>query len=135
MKRIRGAFLDFLASAGATDERIAEYRDGRPRLTLEPLSRALNVPLDCTFKDKDPETLARELESKPHGTNILICWHHEKIPDLLRAFDRLFEKPAEKDPQCWGKNAIAVALRDLGYQSSEPFLRGLRHTAHLPLRR
>jgi hypothetical protein len=56
----------------------------RPRLTLEPLSRALSVPLDCNFKDKAPETLARELESKPHGTNILICWHHEKIPDLLR---------------------------------------------------
>ena len=56
----------------------------RPRLTLEPLSRALNVPLDCNFKDKAPETLARELESKSHGTNILICWHHEKIPDLLR---------------------------------------------------
>jgi hypothetical protein len=57
----------------------------RPRLTLEPLSRALNVPLDCTFKDSEPETLARELQSKPRGRNILICWHHEKIPDLLRA--------------------------------------------------
>ena len=56
----------------------------RPRLTLEPLSRALSVPLDCNFKDKAPETLARELESKPHGTNILICWLHEKISDLLR---------------------------------------------------
>ena len=56
----------------------------RPRLTLEPLSRALNLPLDCNFKDKEPETLALELESKPHGTNILICWHHEQIPDLLR---------------------------------------------------
>lgn len=57
----------------------------RPRLTLEPLSRALNIPLDCTFKDKEPEALARELQGRPHGTNILICWHHELIPDLLRA--------------------------------------------------
>jgi hypothetical protein len=56
----------------------------RPRLTLEPLSRALNLPLNCNFKNKEPETLAQELESTPHGTNILICWHHEKIPDLLR---------------------------------------------------
>ena len=52
---------------------------------------------------------------------------HDLIPDLVRAFDRLFEKPVERDPQCWGKNAIAIALRDLGHQSSEPFLRGLRH--------
>jgi hypothetical protein len=56
----------------------------RPRLTLEPLSRALNIPLNTTFKDKEPETLARELQARPHGTNILICWHHELIPDLLR---------------------------------------------------
>src|SRR5579883_210815 len=35
------------------------------------------------------------------------------IPDLLHAFDRLFEKPTDRDPQCWGKNAIAKALVDL----------------------
>ena len=57
----------------------------RPRLTLEPLGKALNIPVDDTFKNKEPETLAHELESKSHGNNILICWHHEKIPDLLRA--------------------------------------------------
>jgi hypothetical protein len=55
------------------------------------------------------------------------------IPDLVRAFDRLFEKPVERDPQCWGKNAIAITLRDLGYQSSEPFLRGLRHIQMEPV--
>jgi hypothetical protein len=51
---------------------------------LEPLSHGLNLPLNCDFKDKAPETLARELEAKPLGTNILICWHHGKIPELLR---------------------------------------------------
>jgi hypothetical protein len=56
----------------------------RPRLTLEPLGHALNLPVNCNFKNKEPATLARELQSTPHGTNILICWHHEKIPDLLR---------------------------------------------------
>src|SRR5271157_5917367 len=29
------------------------------------------------------------------------------LPDLLTAYDRLFEKPIERDPQCWGKNAIS----------------------------
>jgi hypothetical protein len=57
----------------------------RPRLTLEPLSRALKLPLDSNFKDKQPELLADELKSKPHGQEILICWHHGKIPDLIRA--------------------------------------------------
>src|SRR5260370_37625918 len=49
------------------------------------------------------------------------------MPDMARAFDRLLEKPVASDPQCWGKNALAIALRDLGYQCAEPFLRGLRH--------
>jgi hypothetical protein len=57
----------------------------RPRLTLEPLGKALDIPVDCVFKSKEPEALAHELESRPHGNNMLICWHHEEIPDLLRA--------------------------------------------------
>jgi hypothetical protein len=51
----------------------------------------------------------------------------EAIPDLLRAFDRFFEKPAERDPQCWAKNAIAKALAELDYRQSAPYLRGARH--------
>jgi hypothetical protein len=57
----------------------------RPRLTLEPLSRALHLALDTRFKDKQPELLADELKSKSHGKAILVCWHHGKIPELIRA--------------------------------------------------
>lgn len=49
------------------------------------------------------------------------------IPDLLAAFDRLFEKAEKSDPQCWGKNAISRALAALEYQEPEIFLRGMRH--------
>jgi HEAT repeat protein len=52
---------------------------------------------------------------------------HELLPDLLRAFDRLFEKPVERDPQCWGKNAISKALVALDHRQAAPFLRGIRH--------
>jgi arylsulfatase A-like enzyme len=38
--RCRAALLDFLAAAGASGDRVAEYRDGRPRLTLD-----LSTPL------------------------------------------------------------------------------------------
>jgi HEAT repeat protein len=57
----------------------------------------------------------------------------EMVPDLLRAFDRLFDKPVERDPQCWGKNAIAKALVDLDYRESAPFLRGMRHVQMEPV--
>ena len=49
------------------------------------------------------------------------------VPDLLRAFERLLENGAERDPQCWGKNAIAKALVDLDHRESAPFLSGMRH--------
>jgi HEAT repeat protein len=52
------------------------------------------------------------------------------IPDLKRAFERLFE---DKDPQCWGKNALAKVLKDLGVQESAVFLRGVRHVQNEPV--
>jgi HEAT repeat protein len=57
----------------------------------------------------------------------------ELIPDLLKAFDRLLENPVQRDPQCWGKIAIANALRDLDYHESGPFLRGARHIQMEPV--
>jgi HEAT repeat protein len=51
---------------------------------------------------------------------------HALIPHLCRAFERLMEKAVERDPQCWGKNAIAQALVDLDHRDSAPFLQGLR---------
>jgi hypothetical protein len=55
------------------------------------------------------------------------------VPDLLSAFDRLFENPVQRDPQCWGKNAIAKALATLDYRESPPFVRGSRHVQMEPV--
>lgn len=57
----------------------------------------------------------------------------EVLPDLLRAFDRLFDDPVKRDPQCWGKNAIAQALRDLGHRESPAYLRGAVHIQMEPV--
>lgn len=57
----------------------------------------------------------------------------ELIPDLLDAYARLFERPAERDPQCWGKNAIAAALAVLDFRESAPYLRGARHIQMEPV--
>ena len=67
----------------------------RSRLTLTPLSRALNLPLDLRFEADDVKSLAEELLAKDHGKAILICWHHGGIPDLLK---KLGEKPARLLP-------------------------------------
>jgi hypothetical protein len=68
----------------------------RPRLTLEPIARALGIPIDSQFKSKDFLKLAEKVESLPQGSNVLICWHHSDIPNLIGALgadtEKLFPK-------------------------------------------
>jgi hypothetical protein len=59
----------------------------RPRLTLEPLSRATGIPLNTQFSTNDPEALAHALATEPHGDHVLIAWRHKKIPALLQALN------------------------------------------------
>src|SRR5579862_135441 len=51
----------------------------------------------------------------------------ELIPDLAAAFERFLRDPAKSDPQCWAKNAIAKALKDLNYHEPDFYVRGLKH--------
>jgi len=67
----------------------------RPRRTVEPTARALGLPLDTRFSDKNADLLAKELETRPHGKTILICWHHGQIPELVHD---LGAKPASVLP-------------------------------------
>jgi hypothetical protein len=57
----------------------------RPRLTVTPTAKALGLSIDGRFRDKEFSALAEEISSHPHGKNILICWHHGEIPQLLHA--------------------------------------------------
>jgi hypothetical protein len=57
----------------------------RPRLTLEPLGKALGLKIDNRFKNKNFQALVNEIQSTNHGKGILICWHHGEIPQLVRA--------------------------------------------------
>ncbi len=58
----------------------------RPRLTIEPLSKALGISIDTRFQNLQFTELAHEIQTRPHGKNILICWRHGEIPNLLTAF-------------------------------------------------
>jgi len=71
--------LDYLISAADSKG------SHRPRLTIEPLSAATGLAIDHRFKDKEFLALADDLQSRPHGKHILICWHHGEIPQLVRA--------------------------------------------------
>jgi len=58
----------------------------RPRLTLEPLSRASGIPLNVTYATNAPELFAHALAAQPHGSHVLVAWRHKQIPALLKAF-------------------------------------------------
>jgi HEAT repeat protein len=55
------------------------------------------------------------------------------IPDLCTAFERLLIDPLKTDPKCWGKVAIAKALKDLGHAESGIFLKGVQHVQLEPV--
>lgn len=54
----------------------------------------------------------------------------ELVPELKIAFARMFDA---KDPQCWAKNALCKALKDLAVQESAVFLRGIHHIQMEPV--
>lgn len=64
----------------------------RPRLTLEPIAQSLGVSIDSQFKSKDFLKLAQKIETLPQGSNVLICWHHSDIPNLIGALGADAEK-------------------------------------------
>lgn len=54
-------------------------------------------------------------------------------PELCAAFDRLLIEPLKSDPKCWGKEAIAKALKDLEYAESNIFQKGIHHVQLEPV--
>lgn len=57
----------------------------RPRLTVEPTAEKFGLTIDDRFKNRQFQSLVDDIVSWPHGENVLISWHHGKIPQLLRA--------------------------------------------------
>lgn len=55
------------------------------------------------------------------------------VPDLLAAYERFFQDPVKNDPQCWAKNAIAVALKVLGHREPATYIRGMGHIQMEPV--
>jgi len=57
----------------------------RPRLTIEPTAEEFGISVDTRFKNKRFLDLADEIRGLPPDSEILVAWHHGKIPRLLQA--------------------------------------------------
>jgi hypothetical protein len=95
----------------------------RPRLTVEPIASALNLPLDNRFSAKDPAGLDAEIRSHPHGHTLLICWHHGAIPGVLES---LGADPTALLPQGKWPDATFDWVIELRYDTQ-----GRLHETHL----
>ena len=114
--------LDYLFAAADSKE------SHRPRLTLEPTAKALGLAIDSRFKDKNFQELADEIRSKPHGKAILIAWHHEKIPTLMRA---LGADPNQVIPNAKWPDDVFGWLIQLRYDSDGHWIETKRINEHL----
>src|ERR1017187_7893160 len=117
---------------------IRRYSGVMPHRKVEEDIEALNRLREATAADAAP-ALRKALADR---VNLIVAKAakiaaerqlRDLVPDLLCAFDRLFEKPAARDPQCWGKNAISQALVAMEHREAAPFLRGLRHVQLEPV--
>ena len=57
----------------------------------------------------------------------------ELVPDLAQAFQRFLLDAVKTDPQCWAKNALVKALKDLDHSEPEVFLQGIIHMQMEPV--
>jgi hypothetical protein len=57
----------------------------RVRLTVEPLCQATGLKLDNRFANKDFQGMVDELQTTGRGHEVLICWHHGQIANMLKA--------------------------------------------------
>ena len=76
-----GSTLHLTHLFAATDSK----KSFRPRLTLEPLAKAVHQTLDLRFTDKEPAPFVADLRGHDYGKRILIAWRHGETPTLLAA--------------------------------------------------
>jgi hypothetical protein len=76
----------------------------RPRLTLAPLSKALMLPINTEYEDRQTDLLAKKLLSDEFdGKCVVVCWKHGQILALADALvgDTAELKKKAHWPETW----------------------------------
>ena len=79
--QVDGKPLKLAAIYATTDSK----KSHRTRATVEPVAAALGLKVNNSFENKDFALMVADVEAHHAGEDVLVCWHHGKIPELLRA--------------------------------------------------
>jgi hypothetical protein len=91
----------------------------RPFETLEPLSQALNLPINTDFADDDYASLAKLLLSgKYAGKVVLVAWHHGTLAQFAAALG------VEPQPAPWPSTQFDRVWR-IDWHDGKPTLKDL----------
>lgn len=93
--------IDYLFATAPTDH------SNRPYLTIQPLAQQLGVKINNQFNntDQDIAALVNFLleEQQLNNSNILVCWHHERLLEMAAALGALNGTlPADWSPENFG---------------------------------
>ncbi|MCH9684245.1 MAG: hypothetical protein K0V04_22620 [Deltaproteobacteria bacterium] len=109
------------------DERLAALRQAARDPAAEGAAKTLTRALDGKngmLVAVAAQALTPERDGAPQRKLV------ERLP---AAFERLREDAVKRDPQCQGKTAIAMCLRELEAEADEVFLAGARHVQMEPV--
>ncbi len=93
----------------------------RPRLTVEPFTKAAKLKIDARFGNNQSTELAADLRANHQGKVILISWRHGNIPALLRA---LGAKPEDLLPRGKWPGSVYDWVILLGYDQDGRLIPG-----------
>lgn len=70
---------------------LPEQHPQRTQHTVQGLADKVRVSINASFSNDNYQEMIQEIKSNPsyHGKLVLICWGHEVIPDIARAFGAL----------------------------------------------
>jgi HEAT repeat protein len=121
-----------MAKSRKLEELQTRLNEIRSQMAVEPLSEAALQELQQILTSKFAVAIAQAARMI-RDADLSATTRPVLIDALVSAFNRLMQNPANTDPNCLGKKAIADTLYRLEYSEAELFLTGIRHVQMEPV--
>ena len=90
----------------------------RPYETILPLSQYLNIPINNKYLRDDHESVITDILKNNAGKNVLVCWEHKKIVDLVNEIIKQVNlNNCNLRVKNWGENVVSKIDEDSNYST------------------